>query len=61
MIDGYVKYKKDEAAYIQFNYHARGFYCPSCLTGVSLDSKECKYCGQKLISPYFGGSDYKNE
>jgi len=37
---------------IQFNYHVKGFYCPKCFTGVSVDTKECGYCGQKLLYPY---------
>lgn len=30
---------------------ARGCYCPTCITGVSMSATECRYCGQKLI-PY---------
>ena len=44
---------KETPVKIEFNYHARGFNCPTCSTGVSLSSKECKYCGQKLVNPYF--------
>ena len=39
-------------ATIEFNYHARGFYCSECSTGLSLDRKECPYCGARLINPY---------
>ena len=37
---------------IAFSYSARGFYCPSCSTGVSLDTKTCQHCGQSLRNPY---------
>lgn len=43
---------KNKPIKIEFNYHARGFYCPTCFTGVALNNKECKYCGQKLLYPY---------
>ena len=39
-------------ATIEFNYHARGFCCSNCSTGLSLDRKECPYCGAKLKNPY---------
>lgn len=37
---------------IKWNERARGFYCPTCATGISMKANKCKYCGQKLI-PYF--------
>ena len=37
---------------IEFNYPARGFYCPTCDAGVSLNVEECPYCQQKLCNPY---------
>lgn len=37
---------------IEFNYHARGFCCPNCSTGISLEYKKCPYCGSKLKNPY---------
>jgi len=37
---------------IQFNYCARGFYCPSCLTGVENKNQKCPYCEQNLIDAY---------
>ena len=39
-------------AIIEFNYHARGFCCSNCSTGLSLDRKECPHCGARLINPY---------
>ena len=38
--------------FIQFDYGARGFYCPNCNTGVNLNVKCCSYCGQLLENPY---------
>lgn len=38
---------------IAWNEYARGFYCPTCRTGTTSDTKKCGYCGQLLIS-YFG-------
>ena len=37
---------------IKFDYRIRGFYCPSCETGVALQSKKCSNCGQALRNPY---------
>lgn len=37
---------------IEFNYHARGFCCPNCSTGLSLTSTKCPHCGSKLRNPY---------
>ena len=38
--------------FIQFDYGARGFHCPNCYIGTSLNNDFCKYCGQKLKNPY---------
>ena len=38
--------------FIQFDYAARGFNCPTCYTGTSLNNDFCRYCGQKLKNPY---------
>ena len=38
--------------FIQFDYGVRGFYCPNCYIGTSLNNDFCRYCGQKLKNPY---------
>ena len=43
---------------IAWNEYARGFYCPTCRTGTTSDTKKCGYCGQLLIS-YFGKQNNK--
>lgn len=45
------KTKKDTPVQIRWNEYARGFYCPSCVTGTSANAKKCKHCGQILL-PY---------
>lgn len=40
--------KKETPMRIAWDYGARGFHCPICLTGVSNQTKECGCCGQKL-------------
>ena len=37
---------------IQFNYHARGFYCPKCNTGVSANTDRCPHCNVRLLPAY---------
>lgn len=40
---------------IEFNYHARGFYCPNCNTGVKYEKQICPFCGQELAPKYIEG------
>lgn len=47
---GIVYISKNTPIKIQWNEYARGFYCPSCLTGTANNTSECRYCGQKLLS-----------
>ena len=54
-INDYCKYMKQpvrEPMRIAFNYHARGFYCPMCRTGVENKEQECPFCSQKLLNAY---------
>lgn len=37
---------------IVFNYLARGFYCPSCMTGTYNEDHVCKQCGRRLLALY---------
>lgn len=37
---------------IQFNTIARGFYCPTCMTGTYNEEHVCEYCGQVLLNCY---------
>lgn len=37
---------------IEFNCHARGFYCPNCSTGVENKDQKCSFCGQELLDAY---------
>lgn len=47
------KIDKEKPIKIEFNYHARGFYCPTCHTGVKcVEMQRCKSCGQMLVKPY---------
>lgn len=43
---------KDKPIKIEFNYRARGFYCPTCLTGVANKDQKCPFCGQRLLDRY---------
>ena len=43
---------KEKPIKIEFNYQARGFYCPTCLTGVENKDQKCKCCGQQLLDAY---------
>lgn len=36
---------------IQWSNYDRGFYCPTCKYGVSINESICKECGQTLL-PY---------
>ena len=46
------KIDKEKPIKIEFNYHARGFYCPTCSTGVENKDQKCPFCGQKLLDAY---------
>lgn len=46
------KVDKEKPIKIEFNYHARGFYCPTCSTGVGNKNQICPFCGQKLLDSY---------
>lgn len=48
MAIGY-KINIETAVEIQFNYLARGFYCPTCRTGVENKNHKCPHCGQQLL------------
>ncbi len=48
----FIKPNKTEAIKIEFNYHARGFYCPTCNTGVENKNQKCPFCGQQLLDAY---------
>ena len=43
---------KEKPIKIEFNYHARGFYCPTCSTGVANKNQKCPFCGQQLLDAY---------
>lgn len=45
---------------IEFNYHARGFYCPNCNTGVKYEKQICPFCGQELTPKYIKKDEDKN-
>lgn len=44
--------EKENPIKIEFNYHARGFYCPTCSTGVANKDQKCPFCGQQLLDAY---------
>jgi hypothetical protein len=46
------KVDKNNPIKIEFNYYARGFYCPTCNTGVKNKNQKCMFCGQKLLNAY---------
>ena len=46
------KIDKEKPIKIEFNYHARGFYCPTCRTGVENKNQKCPFCGQQLLDAY---------
>lgn len=48
----FIKPNKEKPIKIEFNYHARGFYCPTCLTGVENKNQKCPFCGQQLLDAY---------
>ena len=48
----FIKPNKENPIKIEFNYHARGFYCPTCLTGVENKNRKCPFCGQQLLDAY---------
>ncbi len=44
---------KNKPIKIQWNEYARGFYCPTCITGLAqYNIKQCPYCGQILLPIY---------
>ena len=47
-----LNYKETPAKKIEFNYSARGFYCPTCKIGVENRAQECPFCGQSLLNAY---------
>lgn len=53
------KTDKEKSIKIKFNYHARGFYCPTCNTGVENKNQKCPYCGQQLLDAYGFSKDIK--
>lgn len=55
---GYEVYK-EKPIKIEFNYRARGFYCPTCLASVENKSQKCTYCGQQLLNVYGFNDDIK--
>ena len=48
----FVKLNKEKPIKIEFNHYTRGFYCPTCLTGVENKDQKCKFCGQQLLDIY---------
>lgn len=42
----------DTPTKIEWSQTARGFYCPTCNTGVKCETQRCNSCGQMLIKPY---------
>ena len=46
------KIDKEKPIKIEFNYNARGFYCPTCSTGVKNKTQQCPFCGQQLLDAY---------
>ena len=46
------KIDKEKPINIEFNYHARGFYCPTCVTGLECKDQKCPFCVQQLLDPY---------
>lgn len=45
--------KLDTPIKIEWSETARGFYCPTCHTGVKcVEIQRCSFCGQMLIKPY---------
>lgn len=48
----FIKPNKTKPIKIEFNYHARGFYCPTCSTGVENKDQKCPFCGQQLLDAY---------
>lgn len=43
---------KDTPVKIKFSEVARGFYCPTCLTGTYNKKHKCDHCGQLLLDCY---------
>ena len=50
--DEMYKIDKEKPVKIEFNYYARGFYCPTCSTGVENKTQRCRFCGQQLLDSY---------
>lgn len=50
--DEMYKIDKEKPIKIEFNYHARGFCCPTCSTGVANKDQKCPFCGQQLLDAY---------
>ena len=48
----FIKPNKEKPIKIAFNYLSRGFYCPTCLTGVENKNQKCQFCGQQLLDAY---------
>lgn len=47
------KEKLDTPIKIEWSETARGFYCPTCHTGVKCEAfQRCNSCGQMLTKPY---------
>lgn len=45
---------------IKWSETARGFYCPTCHTGVEYKIQRCQFCGQMLIEPNNSDSEFKS-
>lgn len=43
---------KNKPVRIRFSETARGFYCPTCLTGTYNKEHVCDFCGQILLGCY---------
>lgn len=47
------KEKLDNPIKMEWSETARGFYCPTCHTGVKCaEIQRCDFCGQMLVKPY---------
>ena len=55
------KVDKENPIKIEFNYHARGFCCPTCSTGVENKDQTCKFCGQTLLNAYNFNKENNND
>jgi rRNA maturation endonuclease Nob1 len=52
---------KEKPIKIEFNYHARGFNCPTCSTGVENKTQKCPFCGQQLLDAYGFDKEIKED